>query len=78
VTEITWTENDGGALRDEVLGRARSCDMCGAVIPLAMVALVARDERSKVIARACPHLYCRARLRERYEHPQEPGTGYVN
>ncbi len=50
---------------DEVLERARTCGVCSTVIPLAAVALVAREASTgRMRACACSHLYCRARLRE--------------
>ncbi len=51
--------------RDEVLSRAGACSLCGGVvIPLACVALVARERGGRVHFVACHHLYCRTRLRE--------------
>ncbi len=72
------TEAHDWNLKDEVIGRARPCDVCGMVIPLAAVALVLRDRCNNVVARACSHRFCRARVRERFAPSQEPFTDYVN
>ena len=66
------------SLVDEPLARARPCSVCGGSIVLGATALVHRDGSNRVIGRACPHLYCRAKLRESFLLVSEPDAGYVN
>ena len=78
MTEITMTEGESISLKEEVLGRAAPCDVCGMVIPRAAVALVARGVRGEVRALACTHRYCRSRLRALHSDSSEPDSGYVH
>ncbi len=65
-------------VKDEVQRRAMSCSVCGGRIPLAAVALVRRDERRRVLARACCHLYCRGQVRRNTEAEVEATSPYVH
>lgn len=65
-------------IKDEVLVRAARCSICRLLIPLASVALVWRDTRQRIHARACCHLYCRARVSEAARLAHEAEASAIN